>query len=639
MTMLDRMRRHRNWLKWSLGLVCLAFVIFYIPDFLRSSGADAASGDTVATVEGHDITAGEFRRTYQAQLQAYRSAYGGNMSEQLLKQLGIEQQILQQMVDERAALAEADRVGITVSDEEVRRRIFSMPAFQENGGFIGEQRYQQLLRMQRPPMAAAEFEDSVRRQLTMDKLRASLTDWLSVSDKELETEYRRRNDKVKFAVVSFTADSLRSAVKPTDADISGYFDAHKADFKIPEKRKIKYLLIDIDALKAKIVVPSADVERTYNNNIEQYTTPEQVRASHILLKTEGKDDAAVKTKAEEVLKQAKAGADFAELAKKYSEDTDSAKNGGDLDYFGRGRMVPEFDQAVFAMQPGQISDLVKTQYGYHIIKMVDKKAATTRTLADVRQQIIDQLSFERAQAQAADLSQKLEKEISKPADLDRVAKAQGLTVQESGFFARDEPILGLGPSPEAASRAFEMKAGEVAGPVRTSRGFAFETLVAKQDPYVPKIDEVKDRVRDEVIKQKARELSKQKAAEVAAKLKSAPDFEKAAKAAGVEAKTTDLLARDAPIPDLGAAPAVGEAAFKLPVGSVSDPIPTESGTAVIKVLEKKEVTDADWATNKDKFRDDLLTDRRNRFFSAYMVKAKQKMKIAVNRETLQRVAS
>src|SRR5690349_20879184 len=197
MTMLDRMRRHRNWLKWSLGLVCLAFIIFYIPDFLRSSGADAASGDTVASVEGHDITAGEFRRTYQAQLQAYRSAYGGNMSEQLLKQLGIDQQILQQMVDERAALAEADRLGIEASDAEVRHRIFSMPAFQENGNFIGDQRYQQLLRMQRPPLSPSEFEDSVRRSVAVEKLRATVTDWLSVADKDLEQEYRRRNDKVK----------------------------------------------------------------------------------------------------------------------------------------------------------------------------------------------------------------------------------------------------------------------------------------------------------------------------------------------------------------------------------------------------------------------------------------------------------
>src|SRR5437764_5770377 len=197
MTMLDRMRRHRNWLKWSLALVCLAFVIFYIPDFLRGSGADAASSDMIARVEGHDITAGEFRRTYQAQLQAYRSAYGANMNEQLLKQLGIDQQILQQMVDERAALAEADRVGIRASDEEVRRRILSMPAFQDNGQFIGEQRYRLLLRNNRPPMTPAEFEDNIRRGLTVEKLRATVTEWLSVPTKDLEQEYRRRNDKVK----------------------------------------------------------------------------------------------------------------------------------------------------------------------------------------------------------------------------------------------------------------------------------------------------------------------------------------------------------------------------------------------------------------------------------------------------------
>jgi peptidyl-prolyl cis-trans isomerase D len=639
MTMLDRMRRHRDWLKWSLGLVCVAFVLFYIPDFLRGTGADAASGDTVAKVNGREISGADFRRTYQAQLQAYRSAYGGNMSDQLLKQLGIEQQILQQMVDERAALAEAERLGIKVSDEEVRQRIFAMPAFQENGGFIGEARYEQLLRMQRPPMVASEFEDNVRRGLAVEKLRGSLTDWLSVNDKDLEQEYRRRNDKVKLAVVSFTADSFRTQVSASDAEVTTYFDAHKNDFKIPEKRKIRYLLIDVEALRAKTIIPAADIEREYNNNSEQYTTPEQVRASHILLKTEGKDDAAVKAKAEELLKQARGGADFAELAKKNSEDDASAKNGGDLDYFGRGRMVPEFDQAVFAMQPGQISDLVKTQYGYHIIKLVDKKNATTRPLAEVRQQLTDQLAYQRAQAQAADLAQNLEKQISKPADLDKVAKAQGLTVQESGFFARDEPILGLGPAPEAANKAFDMQTNEVSGALRASRGFVFETLVAKQDPYVPKVDEVKDRVRDEVVKQKARDLSKQKAAEIAARLKSAPDFEKAAKAAGVEAKTTDLITQDSPIPDLGVAPAVEDAAFRLPVGAVSDPIATDNGTAVIKILEKKSVTPEEWASSKDRFRDELLTDRRNRFFSAYMVKAKQKMKIEVNRESLQRAAS
>src|SRR5262249_17876370 len=154
-------------------------------------------------------------------------------------------------------------------------------------------------------------------------------------------------------------------------EVAAYFDGHKNDFKIPEKRKVRYLLIDMDALRAKIAVPPADVERAYNDNIDQYSTPEQVRASHILLKTEGKDDAAVKAKAEDILKQAKSGADFGELAKKYSEDDSNAKNGGDLDYFTRGKMVPEFDTVAFSLQPGQLSDVVKSPFGYHVIKVTD----------------------------------------------------------------------------------------------------------------------------------------------------------------------------------------------------------------------------------------------------------------------------
>src|SRR5215470_16194477 len=238
MTMLDNMRRHKVWLQWSLVLVVLAFIVAYIPSFVRGTGTDASSGDTIATVDGRDITSGEFRRTYQAQLQAYRSAYGGQMSDQLLKQLGIEQQILQQMVDEQASMAEAERLGIQVSDDEVRRRIFAFPAFQENGHFIGDQRYQQILRAQRPPLSPTEFEDGVRKTLRIEKLRDTLTSWLQVPEKELEQEFRRRNDKVKLAVVSFAADKFRGQVTATDQEIAAHFDAHKNDFKIPEKRKI-----------------------------------------------------------------------------------------------------------------------------------------------------------------------------------------------------------------------------------------------------------------------------------------------------------------------------------------------------------------------------------------------------------------
>ncbi|PYR36623.1 MAG: hypothetical protein DMF90_09455 [Acidobacteria bacterium] len=636
MTMLDRMRRHRNWLKWSLALVCLAFVIFYIPDFLRGAGANAAATDTVAVIEGQEIRADEFRRTYQAQLQAYRSAYAGKMSEQLLKQLGIDQQILQTMVDERAALAEARRLGIRVSDEEVAQRIYAIPGFQENGAFIGMTRYQQILQAQRPPMTPSEFEEGVRRSLIVEKLRAALTDWLSVSDNELEQEYRRRNDKVKLSVLTFSADRYRSDVTVSDADVSTYFEAHKTDFRIPERRKVKYLLIDVDVLRTKITIPPADIERYYNDNIEQYTTPEQVRASHILFRTEGKDEAVVKAKAEDVLKQAKGGSDFAALAKQYSDDEANAKNGGDLDYFGRGRMVPQFDQVAFTMEAGQISDLVKTEYGYHIIKLTDKKPGSSRAIGDVRQQITEQLVSERAQAQATNLAETLEKQIKKPADLDAAAKAQGLVVQETGFFARDEPILGVGPAPAMTARAFEMKGGDVSTALPTGRGFVFEALTAQQDAYTPKLEDVKERVRDEVVKQRSKEMAKQKAGEFAAKLGSS-DFDKAAKAAGFEPKSTELLTRDSPLPDLGAAGDVLDAAFRLPQGGVSAPISVEGGTAIVKVLEKQEATATDITANKDTFRQEVLNDRRSRFFSAYMSKAKQKMKIEFYRDVLQRV--
>ena len=638
MTMLDRMRRHRNWLKWSLALVCLAFVVFYIPDFLSNPATDLAASNTVAVVEGHEIRGEEFRRTYQAQLQAYRAAYGGNMSEALLKQLGVDQQILQQMVDERAALAEAERLKIRVSDAEVRLRILAIPAFQENGAFIGAERYRQLLASQNPPMNTTEFEEGIRRALVVEKLRASVTEWLSVSDTEIEEEYRRRNDKVKLAVASILSDSLRGTVTASDAEVSTYFEAHTNDFKIPEKRKIRHLLVDTDAMRAKVVVPAADVERAYNDNFELYSTPEQIRASHILLKTAGKDEAAVRAKAEDLLKQARAGADFAQLATKNSEDEGTAAKGGDLDYFGRGRMVPEFDEGAFALQqPGQISDLIKTQYGFHIIKLVERKPGSTRSLDDVRQQLTEQLSAERVQAQAIDLAEKLASEITKPADLDSAAKRHGLQVQETPFFARDEPVLGLGASQEVAGRAFELKPEEVSGAVRTGRGYVFQTLVAKQDPYVPKLDEVKERVREELVRQKAREASRQKAQQLVASLKSAPDFEKTAKAAGVATQTTELITRDSPIPQLGMAPAITDAAFGLSQGQVSDPITTDQGTVIIKVLEKQEVTPTELVSNKDRFREELLSDRKNRFFSAYMAKAKDKMSIQLNRSVVQRV--
>jgi peptidyl-prolyl cis-trans isomerase D len=631
MTMLDRMRRHKNWLKWSLVLVVLAFIALYIPSSKNPSGAGL--NQAVATVEGNEVTVAEFRQAYARQMQAYRSAYGANMDERMLRQLGIDQRIVQQLIQEEISVAEAKRLGITASDEEVKQRILAIPAFQENGTFIGFDRYRQMLQMQNPPIRESEFEEQVRRSITLEKLQAALTNWITVSDADAETAFKDRNEKVKLAVVSFPVDKFRAAVQATDQEIAAWFDGHKDDYRMPEKRKVKYALLDVQSIRGRMNVSEQDVQRYYEDNAQQFSTPEQVRASHILLKTEGKTEADVKKQADDIAAKAKGGADFAALAKEYSEDDSNKSKGGDLDFFGRGQMVPEFDKVAFSLQPGQISDAFKTSFGYHIVKVTDKRAATSRPLAEVRPQIEDQIKWQRAQDEAQRTADDLASQIKKPADLDTVAKARGLTVADSGFFAREEPIAGLGLAPAAAEQAFTLKEGEVSPAIRTPQGFAFITVTGKQDAYVPKLDEVKARVRDDVLKKKAADAAQQKAAEIASQLKGS-NFEGAAKAAGLEVKTTELIARGSPIGDIGVSPAVDAVAFTMPAGGVSDPIKTDNGAVVVKVLEKKDPTPQEIAAGKQQMKDELMNERRGRFFSAYMAKARERIDVRINNQLL-----
>jgi peptidyl-prolyl cis-trans isomerase D len=640
MTMLDRMRRHKGWLKWSLGLVVLAFIVFYIPSFLddpTAVGVGAAPGEVIAEIEGRDVTAGQFLQRYNSQIQAYRTAYGSSLSDQLLRQLGIDQQILQQMIDEQAALVEAERHGMTVSDEELAQQIFAIPGLQENGRFVGEQRYELILRSQVPPMTKGVFEENLRRSLMIDKLRAALTDWMTVSDAEVEREFTQRNEKVKLQVVALTADRFRDQVTVTDADVASYFDMHKAEYRVGEQRKVKMLLLDRDQAHARIVVPPADVQRFYNDNLSQYQTPEQIRASHILLNTAGKDEAAVRKQAEDLLQQVKAGADFAALATKFSEDAGTKANGGDLDYFSRGRMVPEFETAAFALEPGQTSDIVRTQYGFHIIKVADKKPAVTRVFDEVRPQIEDQLKRQRADQQVAARATELAGRIDDPSDLDTVARDAGVTVSETDFFGREDPVPGLGAAPQVAVAAFQLADNQVSAQIASPRGPVFVTITGKRDPYVPMLDQVKDRVREDVIRTRATELSRQRAAAIAATLRSAPDFAAAAKAQGFEAKDTELIAREAPLPDVGVSPEVDKVVFSLPAGSVSEPITANDATVIVRVVERDDVTPEELKQGKDAFREQLLSERRGRFFTAYMAKAKERMSIEINQDVVTRM--
>jgi peptidyl-prolyl cis-trans isomerase D len=638
MTMLDRMRRHKGWLKWSLALVVLAFVVLYFPEFVGPSQSLRPAGDHLATIESRSISVADFRRRYQAQVQAYRASYGGNLTEELLRQMQVPQQVLQQMIQEKAEISEAERNGITVSDSEVRSQIMAIPGLQENGQFIGEQRYRQLLAQQNPPITPTEFEQSVRESLMLDKFRAGLTEWMSVSDAELEREYKRRNEKVVLDVVAILADSFRTQVNPTDAEISAHYDANKESYRIPDRRKIRFVRISPAEIGSKIKVAREEVERNYNARLGSYTTPEQIRASHVLLTTEGKDDAAVRAQAEQVLKEARSGADFAALAKKYSQDESNAQQGGDLDYFSRGRMVPEFETAAFALKPGEISDVVKTEFGYHVIKLTDRKPAVVRPLTDpdLYKEIEAEILREQSDQQAATLAEAIVAEARTPQALEKSAASRGLNIEESGFFPRGGMVEGLGPQSPVSTAAFDLADNTVSAPVVGPTGRVVFYVSGKQDAYVPKLDEVRSRVRDDVIQARAATLAKQRAEALAAQLKTASNFQAAAKAAGLEAVTTEPIARDGVIPNIGRSPEIEAVAFSSPVGTVSNAIGTPQGGAIIRVASRQDVNPADFAMARDKFRAEVLNERRSRFYQTYMDRAREKMKIEVDPEAVKR---
>ena len=263
-----------------------------------------------------------------------------------------------------------------------------IPAFRENGQFVGTDRYRAVLRAQRPPLREDDFENSVRADLLAQKLQEAVTSWVTVSEQETDAEYRRRNEKVKLDVVGFTADQFRTGLTATDAEAQALYTKDPSRYKFGERRKIRYLTVDTQALRASITPTPQQVEAHYQTNLQQFSNPEQVHAQHILLKTTDKDAAAVRKQAESVLKEAKApGADFPALARKYSEDEASKGSGGDLGFFGRGSMVKPFEDAAFAMAPGQTSDLVQTDFGFHVIKVLEKRAAGQRPLAEVKDQI------------------------------------------------------------------------------------------------------------------------------------------------------------------------------------------------------------------------------------------------------------
>ena len=630
MTMLDRMRRHKAWLKWTLALAGFALLVLGFPLIQPPPETPGTLTDVLAQVGDQEITVGEFQTLFRRQLQSYQVQSGGEITADLLRSMGIDRQLLQQVIDEYAALQEAARLGVTVSDAEVREAIVSLPAFQQDGEFIGEAAYLQMLRMQQPPLSPAEFEENVRRSLMLQRLQAALTDWITVSDDDVEREHVRRNERVRLSAISFRADDFREGLDATDDDVAALFDQNANDYLVPEKRRLRFVLIDVPALKAAFTPSDADVQAYYDNNLDRYTEEVDLRVSHILLRTQDAELAEVQAQAESIAAEARNGADFAELARRYSEDEGTRDAGGDLGRITRGQMVPEFEGAAFALEQDEVSDPVTSMFGVHVIKATEKTGGATQTLDDVRDSIVDILQQESADARAGALAEAMSLEIDEAADLEAAAARRGLEAQESGFAALGEPILGLGFSSEVTTQAFQLAEGEVAGPIPTPTGPAFVTVTGIQAPYVPPLEEVEARVRDDVIRRKAFVLAQERADAVAAILQEADDFGAAAEAEELDVNERGLIARGAAVPGVGINAQVEAVAFSLIPGETSDPVLTGNSAVVLHVHEREDADPAALQTDRERLRSEMVLERQNRFYGAYMENAKARIPISID---------
>jgi peptidyl-prolyl cis-trans isomerase D len=631
---LDIMRREK---KKFLGILLLplifGLVAYLIPGMPGGVwGSSDISGSALAVVNGAEVTTTEFLGRYQRFLRSSQFPY----DRQFLKTLQIDRQILNQLVSEEIILAEAKRLGLDATSNEIQQRILALPYFQDNGSFAFN-RYQAIL--EQNGMTVQQFEDSVREEIIQDKLRNLITDSVIVSEKEVEEEYRNRNEKAKISYVAFEPSKFSDAVSLQEADLKAHYEQNKESYRMAEQRKLNYLFVDTNAIRNSIHIPESEVRSYYQQNLATYQLPEKVRASHILLKTEGKspeETEKVKNKATELLLQVRQGADFAALAKKDSEDPESAAKGGDLGLFGRGAMVPEFERAAFSLGVGAVSDLVKSQFGFHIIKVTEKQPARTQPFEEVESLIRPTLLQRKADQMAQELADKAFA-LAKNKTLEQVAAELKLTVQQTPLFLQGSHIPGIGNSPEFSSKAFALKAKEVGPPVKVPNGFAIPQLLEVKAPYLPEFAEVRTKVEEALKSAKALELAKSKAQEFSEKARSG-NFEKLAKSYSAEVKNTDEFTRNGNLQDLGSSSPFDAFAFASQPGSVSQPIQVQQKYVIAQLKQKNPINSEQFSKDKDSLRQSLLTPKKDRVFQAYLEAVREKMakagKIKINEAEL-----
>ncbi len=611
-----------------IGLAVVTMVITLVPGIFDNAGA-GNDGTVFATVRDPGILGrfgGDTTPIKQAEVNqlASRQLQQQRLPEMLLPYMA--QRAGQILVQREILKHEADRMHLQVSDEDLRRELQTGPFAQylfPNGTYIGDDAYINFVQSAFQT-SRSDFESQVKSDMELNRLQALITGGVTVSDNAVRDAFRAQGTKVKFDYAVIAADEIRKSINATDAQLAEFFKQNASRYAtaIPEARRIQYVAFNADNLPGgKPHASDADLQAYYNAHQAQFQVKEQVKVRHILIAASAgadpKADAAARTKATDLLTQIKAGGNFADLASKNSDDPGSKTQGGELGWLDRGKTVPEFDKAAFSLAPGQTSDVIKTQFGYHILQVEDKKTAHTRTLAEVKPEILPILEQQRAGAAEQTFASQLADDAKKNG-LDKAAASKGLHAVTTDFISKESAIPGLANSSGLLVKAFAVSKAAAPEAVSTGDGFAVFQVANIQPAHAPSFAEYKSHILDDYREQQVPQLLNAQLIKLDDRAKVLNDLRKAAAEMNVPIKSSDLVGKDGQVPDLGAMSGPGAVAFTMPKGALSGPINLGRIGVVLTVTDKQEPGPEEIAKNFAQTREQLLGVQHEEIFRIYL---------------------
>jgi peptidyl-prolyl cis-trans isomerase D len=599
-----------------LSIVCIMMVVTLVPGgVLGDFGGRGVSANAVAKVDGQDVTNQEVDQVARNIMQQR------HFPEQLKSY--IIPQAVDAVVLQKVYLREAKRLGLEATDEDLRYEMQHgslAQALYPNGNFIGADQYRDLVATQFN-LSVQQFEQEVRNELTLRKLRSVIGAGVFVSGAEAHDAFVKLKTKVKFDYAVLSVADLEKSVTADESELRAYYEKNQQQFAntIPEQRRIKFVFVDGARLPNPAKASNDELQGYYRQHAAEFRVPESVKVRHILIKLplpgpDGKVNPqqaeAARAKAQDVLSQLRKGGDFEGLAKKYSDDAATAKNGGSVGQLVQGSgSAPEIEKAAFGLAKGQSSDLIQTSYGFEIIRVDDKVSAHARSLDEVRSEIEPIVTAQKNQKLAEQLARTVETQ-AKANGLDKAAASNGLQVQETGFITRNDSLPGIGSSPQFAEAVFGMKANAAPASVLLPRGIAIAQVTEVKPPATPTFDQVKDRLATQLKQQKAQSMLAQKTQELSDKARTSHNLREAAKAVGATVKTSDLVAPDGQVPDLGQISSSAPQVFDMKPGDISPAISVGQKGVVIALLEKQQPTDAEYGAMKDQIKASLRDRKR-----------------------------